>query len=420
MKILFLTDNYPPEVNAPANRTYEHCKYWAGQGFDITVITCAPNFPDGILHPGFKNKFYQISKEDGIRIIRVWSYMAPNKGFFRRILDYLSYAMMSFLVGLFIKSDIIIATSPQLFTTVGAAWLAFFKRKPWIMEVRDLWPESIKAVGAMTGEERIYKFLEKVVLGLYRSALGIVVVTDAFKRDIVSKGINPAKIEVVTNGVDRSIFYPIPKNQELLQQLKLTGKFVVGYIGTHGLAHKLDFILECAKDVSNDRVHFLFIGSGAEKNKLLDQKDRLELSNVTFLDPIPRDIINQYISLTDVALVPLRKSVTFRTVIPSKIFENAAMDKPILLGVEGESKKIIETYQAGLCFEPENKDDFINKLNQLAQNPLIYADCITGCRKLASAYGRNQLAERMIQFVDRMYSGTKKVKSDKKPSIIQP
>ncbi|HRP54117.1 MAG TPA: glycosyltransferase family 4 protein, partial [Fluviicola sp.] len=190
MRILFLTDNFPPEVNAPANRTYEHCKEWVKAGVEVTVITCVPNFPKGQVYPGYKNKWKQEEMIDGIRVIRVWSYITANEGFIKRVLDYISYSITAFLAGLWIKTDVIVATSPQFFTALSGRWLGFFKRKPWIMEVRDIWPESIVAVGAMKkgAAIRFFEWLEK---RMYKSATQIVVVTDAFKKNIVEKGIDP-------------------------------------------------------------------------------------------------------------------------------------------------------------------------------------------------------------------------------------
>ena len=164
-RILFLTDNFPPEVNAPATRTYEHTREWVGKGYEVTVITCAPNFPHGEVYEGFKNRLINREVKDGIKVIRVWTYITANEGFLKRILDYISFAVMAFLTGLWFRTDIIVATSPQFFTAVAGRWLSFFKFKPWIMEVRDLWPESIAAVGAMN-EGKIYKFLEWLELRL--------------------------------------------------------------------------------------------------------------------------------------------------------------------------------------------------------------------------------------------------------------
>lgn len=399
MKILFLADNFPPEVNAPASRTHDHLKEWKKAGHDVTVITCAPNFPKGKVYDGYKNKLYQTEVMDGINVIRVWSYIAENKGFFRRTLDYISFSVTSFLVGLFVKCDIIIATSPQFFAALSGRTLSFFKRKPWIMEVRDLWPESIKTVGMMK-DNLFIKYFEWQEKRCYRSAKHIVVVTDSFKKNLVARGIDAEKISVIKNGANRELFSPMEKDQAIISELGLEGKKIIGYIGTHGMAHRLDFILKCAKNMENKNdYHFLLIGSGARKEELLRLKEAKDITNVTMLDSVPKTEVNRYISILDLALINLRKSDLFKTVIPSKIFENAGMEIPILMGVEGEAQEIIERYGAGLCFEPENEEDFNRKLNELLTNDTLYAKCKEGCRKLSVDFDRKKLAERMLQVI---------------------
>ena len=398
MNILFLTDNFPPESNAPANRTYEHCVEWINKGAEVTVITCVPNFPKGKVFAGFKNKIYQEEKMDGIRVIRVWSYMSGNAGVLRRTLDYVSYGVMAFFVSLFIKTDVLIATTPQFFTAFFGWLAAFFKRKPWIMEVRDLWPESIIAVDAIK-QNRIINFLEKVELFLYRQATRIVVVTDAFKENISDRGISKEKIDIIKNGVILKQYPVLPKSEAILNQYNLKDKFIVGYLGTHGLAHKLDFILECAKEVSDPDIHFVFVGNGAKREELLEQKKRLNLENVSLLPSVTKEETKNFISIFDVSLVNLRKSKTFRTVIPSKLFENAAMGKPILLGLEGESKKIIEDFQAGICFEPENKFDFASKLLTLKEDKAAFTFYKDGALKMARAFDRRLFALRMFEII---------------------
>ena len=188
MRILFITHNFPPEVNAPASRTYEHCKEWVKRGAEVTVITAAPNFPQGKVYDGYKNKLWQEENIDGIRVIRVWTYIVANKGFVRRTLDFISFSVSSFLAGLFVKTDIIVATSPQFFTALSGRTLHFWKRKPWIMEVRDLWPESIKTVGAMN-DNLFIKYFEWEEKRCYKSAKKIVVVTDSFKEILTTVGV---------------------------------------------------------------------------------------------------------------------------------------------------------------------------------------------------------------------------------------
>lgn len=399
MKLLFLTDNFPPEVNAPASRTYAHCKEWVNNGVDVTVITCAPNFPQGKVYKGYKNKLYQVENMDGIKVIRVWTYITGNEGFIKRTLDYISFSVSAFGAGIFLKFDLIVATSPQFFTALCGRTLSFWKRRPWVMEVRDLWPESIKTVGVMK-DNAVIRYFEWEEMRCYKSARQIIVVTDSFKSKLIERGISEKKIFVVKNGVDRSLFAPMAKDLELLKELGLEGKKVIGYVGTHGMAHKLDFILQCAKnnEGKND-YHFLFIGNGAKKNELLNLKEQLKLTNVTMLDSVSKTEVKRYISILDLCLINLRKSDLFKTVIPSKIFENAAMEIPIIMGVEGEAQEIIKSYKAGLCFEPENASDFQNALDQLLSDKDLYEQCKVGCRILSMNFDRHILAKSMLDIV---------------------
>lgn len=397
MRILFLSDNFPPEVNAPANRTFEHCKEWVKEGIEVTVITCVPNFPKGKVFDGYRNKLVQKEIIEGITVIRVWSYITANEGFSKRILDYVSYAFMAFWVSLFIKTDLIIATSPQFFTAIAGGMSAFFKRKKWVMEVRDIWPESIVAVGAMEKNLAI-RFFEWVEIRLYRSAHKIVVVTDAFKSNLIGKGVSPEKIFVFKNGANLDQFTPGTKDASLVEKLGLQDKFVIAYIGTHGLAHGLDFILKCVAELGAEmkEVFFLFIGDGAEKRNLVKFANQKMLSNVAFIDSVPKQEVLGYLRLMDVALVNLKKSDTFLTVIPSKIFEAAAVEKPILLGLEGETKSLIEQYNAGLCFGPENRESFVAAVKSIYYDSNTYIEYKKGCRKLADDFDRKRIARQML------------------------
>lgn len=402
MEILFLSDNFPPEVNAPAIRTFEHCREWVKEGHQVTVITCAPNFPTGKLFKGYKNKISQTETLDGVRVIRVWSYMTANKGIAKRSLDYFSYALMAIFRGLFVKTDIIIATSPQFFTINAGYVLSVLKRKPWILEVRDLWPASIKAVNAIKSEKTI-RFLEKLELFLYKKANHIVVVTESFKDNIRSRGINK-DIHVVKNGILLDRFKGAADSSDLRNSLGINKDTpVVGYLGTHGLSHALDFIIETVASLQ-DNILFLFIGAGAEKEKLLKLKNKLQVDNVMMLDSVSQQEIVSYLQLIDISLVNLKKSDIFKTVIPSKIFEAAACQKPILLGVEGEAKDLVEQYTAGLCFEPENPIDFVEKLKQLIHDKELYDICKKGCYTLAEQFDRRTLSRKLLRIITQVES----------------
>lgn len=394
MKVLFITDNFPPEVNAPASRTFEHCREWVRQGAEVTVITCAPNFPQGKVFEGYQNRMYQTETVEGIKVVRVWSYIAANAGFAKRILDYLSFAFMAFWAGVFEKADVIVATSPQFFTTFTSFTLSILKRRPWVFELRDLWPESIVTVGAMEKGLAI-RLLERVEQFMYRRADMIIPVTNAFKNRLIDYGIDPLKIHVVTNGVDPKLFPPLGKNNALRERLGIDDKFVIGYIGTHGMAHGLGFIVDSMASVPDRNVHLVCIGDGAEKANVKAKAQNLDLTNVSFLDPVEKGKVNQYIAALDAVLVPLRKSDTFKTVIPSKIFEAACMGKPILLGVDGQAREIIEEFQAGLYYEPENMTSFLANLEKLTHHHSLRQKLADGGEKLAKAYDRQTLAGNM-------------------------
>lgn len=418
MKILFLSDNFPPEVNAPATRTYEHCAEWVKSGAEVTVITCFPNFPQGEIYAGYKNKLKSIEYIDGIKVIRVWSYMAANKGFMKRTLDFLSYAMMAAMYGLFEKTDVIVATSPQFFTTWAGWFLSKLKRKPWIFELRDLWPESIATVGAMHQDSKLYTFLEKIELGLYKSADMVIPNTDAFKANLVSRGIDKKKVKVIPNGANLELYKSNYLKSSLKEDLGINEKFVFGYIGTHGLAHSLEFIIKAVSRNELVGSHFLFIGDGAEKSNLVSMAQKLELTNVTFLDSVPKEQIPAYLSIIDAALVPLKKSETFKTVIPSKIFEAVAMGKPILLGVEGQALELVSKYEVGYGFEPENEQDFIDKALQLSMDVKNYPQLSRNALNMAKAYDRKVLAAKMLNLISTVRSLTVKENSKIKSKEI--
>ena len=400
MRILFLTDNFPPETNAPATRTYEHCLKWTNMGYKVTIITCFPNFPKGKVFEGYSNKLYQKENIDGIRVIRVWSYISENNGFIKRIIDYMSYALTSFLFGIFVKTDLIIATSPQFFTAISGTLLSFFKRRPWVMEVRDLWPDSIAAVGSMNKSSKQFKILKKIEHHLYLSASKIIVVTDSFKKYLIEEHqIKQEKIGVFKNGILISKFNKADPKQviSLKKSLCLENKIIISYIGTHGLAHGLKFVLDSISKISNPELHFLFIGDGSEKQNLIEYSKNLNSKNFTFLDSVTKSEIPLYIDISDYSLVNLMKSDEFKNVIPSKIFENIAMYKPILLGVEGESKQLIENYQVGVCFEPENEKSFIDVVFNIQK--LDKKSFIINCNNMLTDFDRNNIAKDIIKFI---------------------
>ncbi len=404
MNILFLCHYFPPEVNAPASRTFEHCREWVRQGHKVTVITCVPNHPRGEVYPGYKNRLYQTENIEGVEVIRLWTYLAANEGFAKRTLNYVSYMLAATLMAPFLKKhDLLISTSPQFFCGLAGYLLSRIKRVPWVLEIRDLWPESILAVGAIKNK-MIIKLLQGLEDFVYKKSDRIVSVTDSFKRYMVAKGVAAEKVYVIKNGVNLDFYKADNIDTSLKSSLGLADKFVISYVGTHGMAHKLRTLLEAAKMLEkHTSIHFLLVGDGADKENLSKLRDQWNLTNVTMLEQQPKTEMPKIWGLTDISAVCLKKSDLFKTVIPSKIFESMAMSKPILLGVDGESREIIEQSGAGLYFEPENSQmlaDIILKLYQENDAYIKLARC--GRDYVAQNFDRKVLAHRYIEMMSSL------------------
>ncbi|MBL8401949.1 glycosyltransferase family 4 protein [Accumulibacter sp.] len=409
MHILFLSDNFPPEVNAPASRTFEHCREWVKAGHQVTVISCVPNFPKGRVYAGYRNRLWQTEIIEGIRLLRVWSYITANEGFVKRILDYQSFMVAATLAGLLVRRvDVVVGTSPQFFTVCAAWVLSVFKRIPFVFELRDLWPESIKAVGAMQDSTAI-RWLEKLELFLYRKAKLIVTVTHAFRDKLIRRGIDGNNISVVTNGVDMGRFKSMPKDPSLVRQLGLEGKFVGGYVGTHGLAHHLETVLDAAEkfiaEGLGEDFHFILLGDGARKPALQDEAHRRRLQNVTFVDTVPKDEVARYWSLLDVSIIHLRKTELFTTVIPSKLFECMGMGLPVLHGVAGESADMVCAENVGIVFEPENAEELVTQMKVLKNDRSRYEIYRANSLVAARKYDRTALAMEMLALLDKLVAG---------------
>ena len=398
MHVLFLTDNFPPEGNAPASRTYEHCVRWVRAGIRVTVITGAPNFPEGVLFEGYRNRWYARESMDGIDVVRVKTYITANEGFARRTLDYLSFMVSSFLAGLFQRRvDVVIGTSPQFFTVCSAWMLSICRRRPFVFELRDLWPASIKVVGAMR-ESRSIRALERLEAFLYRRADAIVSVTGAFRDELVRRGVPQDKIVVVPNGVDLSRYSPRPRDAGLSSRLGLDGKFVVGYIGTQGLAHGLENVLDAAVALRDaPDIVFLLVGSGARHEALKTLAVRRRLDNVVFLPRQDKADMPAVWSLCDVSLIHLKDDPLFASVIPSKIFESMGMGLPMIVAVPaGEATALVESANAGVSVLPGCADALAKAIVSLRNDDPRRRQLAASSAESAGDYTRDRQAGRLL------------------------
>jgi glycosyltransferase involved in cell wall biosynthesis len=402
MDVLFLSDNFPPETNAPASRTHEHAKRWVAAGHRVTVVTCAPNFPSGKVHEGYRNALWTRERVDGIDVVRVWTYITANEGFLRRTLDYLSFMAAATIASVFIRRpDVIVATSPQFFTPCAAYAVSLLKRRPFVFELRDLWPDSIVAVGAMR-ETRAIRWLRKLEYFLYRRSARIVSVTNSFKDVLVGNGIDAAKIAVVPNGVDLAAYVPGEKPVDLQDKWGLRGKFVAAYVGTIGMAHGLGTVLTAAERLrGRDDIAFLLVGTGAEQAALAAQCDERGLRNVIFVGAVSKAEVREYWKLCDVALVLLRDSALFSHVIPSKMFEAMGMERPMILGVRGESRAIVEASRAGIPVTPEQAGELVDAILRLADNAELRTRLGRAGREYAAReFNRDRLARQMLDVLE--------------------
>lgn len=407
MKILFLTENFPPETNAAATRVYERALYWVKAGHQVTILTCAPNFPQGKLFDGWRNDWRQVQEMDGLRVVRVKTYISANEGFAKRTLDFVSFMAAAYGAGLFeSRPDVVVATSPQFFAAVGGWALAATRRLPFVFELGDLWPRSITAVGAMR-QSPVIRALEKLELFLYRRSAAVIALTRAFKLDLSRRGIDPAKVAVVINGVDLPRYAPRPRDAELAADWGLQGKFVLGYVGTHGMAHGLVNVLDAAERLrGDDRIRFLFVGAGAERQMLMEEAARRGLGNVVFQGMQPKEMMPRVWSLCDVALVHLKDDPAFAEVIPSKIFEAMGMGLPLLLvAPEGEASRIVIDDQAGLWVPAARPDDLAQAARVLADDPARRAALAAASLAAAPRHSREYQARRYMDVLDLVVAG---------------
>lgn len=405
MHILFLTDNFPPEVNAPASRTFEHCREWIKLGEQVTVITCAPNFPKGKVFAGYRNRLWQVETIDGIRVIRVWTYITANEGFARRSLDYVSFMITATIASLWVKKvDVVIGTSPQFFTVCAAYMVGLLKRVPWVFELRDIWPESIKAVGSMR-DGPLYRMLERLELFLYKKANHIIVLTQSFKKELITRGVDAKKIDVVTNGVDLNLFKPRNKDEALLKKLGLKNQFIAGYIGTIGMAHGLETIINAAEIIQhapnsqNHNIKILILGDGARKEYLKQLAKEKKLENLIFIDTVSKAEVADYWSLLDISIIHLKKDPLFEKVIPSKLFESMAMGIPVLHGVLGESAEIVSRLGVGKTITPDNSQVLAQELLNLSMNAQELNQMKEAALEAVNQFDREHLAKSMLESI---------------------
>ena len=408
MNILLLTENFPPETNAAATRLHEKACYWIRWGHSVTVVTNAPNFPDGILFDGYRNRWRQTEIMDGIRVVRVKTYIAPNRGVMRRSLDFLSFGCTG-LAGALLepRPDVVLGNSPQLFAAAAARGVCALRRVPFVLELADLWPASIVAVGAMQ-HPLLLKLLEMLEMHLYRRAAAIVALTEGIRDDLIARDIPGEKIAVVMNAADLARYGPRPRDEALAQAWGLGGKFVVGYVGTHGMAHALGNVLDTAERLRDaPEIAFLFVGAGAEREVLIAEAGRRGLDNVVFQSSAAQGRSWRPVwSLCDIALAHLKDTPLFAGALPTKMFEAIGMGLPIVLATpEGEASRLLHDIGAGVWVPPEDPAALASAIRSLHADPETRQRLAAASRAAAPAHSRKARARDTLRVLERAVAG---------------
>ena len=372
MKILYVSQYFPPEMGAPAARADELARHWVRMGHDVSVLTGFPNHPTGVVPVEWRSRLRRLLyKEtvDGVHVARTWLWPLPNRKAHERIRNYASFWVSASVSGLGLqKPDVVIGTSPQLLVALSGWWLAWWKRVPFVFEVRDLWPESLAAVGAGSEGSALHRTLSAIAGFLYRRSDHIVVVTPAFKDHLIQYWNVPTqKISIVENGVETDLFRRCPPEKASGTE----GRFLICYIGTMGMAHGLETLIAAAEQLQQTlpNAMFLLIGEGAEKERIEQLAAARRLSNIRFLGQQPRESIPSYIAGVDVCLVMLKRTELFKTVIPTKLLEYMSCEKAVIVAVDGQARKIIEEAGAGIFVEPEDSSALAEAIHVLAADP---------------------------------------------------
>lgn len=402
MRILYLSQYFPPEMGAPAARVSELSARWAERGHDVAVLTGMPNHPTGVVPEAYRGHVVLRESWRGVSVLRTWIYATPNKGVLKRGLAYGSFAASSVAIGALAKevrkADVVVATSPQFLCALSGLALARLWRVPYVLEIRDLWPQSIVEVGALSATHPIVIGMRALERFAYAQADMLVGVTDSFAEIWREQGVDPAKIRVVKNGVDLTKFRADIDGGAMRRELGVGDAFVVGYIGTIGMAHGLGTLLDVAERVKDrDDIVFVIVGEGAERAKLEADAAARGLRRVKFVGQLPRAKIPEVLAATDLAVVMLKDTPLFETVLPSKLFEIMGCARPLLLAVGGEARRLAESAGCGYIAPPEDTTAMTAAILHAKANPDdARARGLAGRRFVEQHFDRVALADRYL------------------------
>jgi colanic acid biosynthesis glycosyl transferase WcaI len=407
VRLIVLTHYFPPEVGAPQARLFELATRLAERAVDVTVVTGFPNYPTGVIAAGYRGRFAMREEMQGVTVLRTWVFATPNKGFAKRLLNHLSFALSSLTAmrraG---QADVIFVESPPLAIGLAALAYSWLKRAPLIFNVSDIWPQSAIEMGALHNRAAIW-VAERFEQALYRHARKVSVVTPGIVDKLVARGVPREKLFLLTNAVDTDVFQPAAPDVELAHKLGIDGRTVFLYAGTHGLAQGLDIILEAARLTNDPKVLYVLAGEGADKERLQAEAEATRLANVVFLPNQSREVMPRLLNLAYATIVPLRRLDIFKAALPSKMFESMATELPIVLAVWGEAAQVVEQAGCGVVVPPEDPSALAQAVGRLASDPARARELGANGRRYAiENYDRTKIAQRFLELLQQAAGAT--------------
>lgn len=401
MRILWVSQWFPPDLGALPARLTEMAREWTAQGHEVTVVTAFPHHPLGVIPESYRGRWVVEEEREGVRVIRCRLWALPNRKMWQRTLCQVSFAATSVLLALRkpVRPDVVIVSSPPFFT-VPAGWaFSRYHRAPLVFEVRDLWPDVFVASGVLE-EGFVFRALRRLEMAFYRAARRIVVVTRSFRDDLLSRGVPEERISVVPNGADLELFAPGPASTRLRRELSGEAKFLATYVGTHGILQGLEQILDAAEALRDDpEFAFAFVGEGARRDALAEDAGRRRLDRVTFHSALPKEAMPELYASSDACIVCLRPLPIFRKFVPSKIFEILACGRPLIAAVEGEAAEIVRA-AGGIVVPPGDGQAIAASLRELARRRNeTQAGEPAGRRYVRENFDRRRLARKYLEIL---------------------
>lgn len=369
MNVLLIHQAFASPNEPGGTRHYELARHIAESGHRFTIVASDLSYLTGNKISGSK-KLIETEMLGGIRLLRAYTYPSLHRSFVWRILSFVSFMVTSVLAAIRNGSvDVVMGTSPPIFQAVSAWIVSCIQQKPFLLEIRDLWPEFAIDMGVLThpvlitASRRLERFL-------YRKADHILVNSPAYREYLINKGIQKEKISLISNGVDVKMFDPTARGSVLRRQWRVENKFVVTYAGALGLANDIPTILRAAERLKDQQnIHFLLVGDGKEKANLEKMADRMELSNVTFAGSQPKSLMPEVLAASDACLATLQNIPMFGTTYPNKVFDYMAAGRPTVLGIDGVIRDVIEAACGGVFVPPGNDRLLADAVTMLAENP---------------------------------------------------